>query len=328
MRTFLTDDWALTVPIIGAPMSPQAGGSLVAALARCGALGMIGLVPGADPVASLRADVNEFRSSAGSRPFGIGLIAWAVEARPELLQAALEAEPFAISISFGDPAPYAARIRQAGVKLICQVQDRESALRAEAAGADLLVAQGTEAGGHTGAIGTLPLLQVVLDRVSVPVVAAGGIASGRGLAAVLAAGAQGAWIGTPFLAAEEARNSSRARQRLVAAKENETVLTAAFDVAQGIPWPAQFRGRALTNRFTERWHGHEAELVADSSARHSLEAALSAQNYDTAQLYAGQTVGLVERVEPAAEIVRRIVSDAEQRLQALTGLTSRATIAP
>jgi len=84
----------------------------------------------------------------------------------------------------------------------------------------------------------------------------------------------------------------------------------------------------LTNRFTERWHGHEAELVADSSARHSLEAARSAQNYDTAQLYAGQTVGLVERVEPAAEIVRRIVTDAEQRLQALTGLTSRATIAP
>jgi len=326
MRTFLTDDWALSVPIIGAPMSPQAGGSLVAALAHCGALGMIGLVPGADSVASLRADVSEFRRLAASRRFGVGLIAWAVEARPELLQAALEAEPFAISISFGDPAPYAARIRQAGVKLICQVQDRESALRAEAAGADLLVAQGTEAGGHTGAVGTLPLLQVVLDRVSVPVVAAGGIASGRGLAAVLAAGAQGAWIGTPLLAAEEARNSPRARERLVAATETETVLTAAFDVAQGIPWPARFRGRALANGFTERWHGHEAELAADSSARQGLAAALAAQNYDTAQLYAGQTVGLLERVEPAAEIVRRIVADAEQCLQIVTRDLSRATI--
>ena len=326
MRTFLTENWGLSVPIIGAPMSPQAGGALVAALAECGALGMIGLVQRGDPVASLRADVAEFRRLAGSGRFGIGLIAWVLEARPELLQAALESEPFAISISFGDPAPYAAQIRDAGVKLICQVQDRESALKAEGSGADLLVAQGTEAGGHTGGIGTLPLLQVLLDRVNVPVVAAGGIASGRGLAAVLAAGAQGAWLGTPFLAAHEARNSARAREQLLAANEGGTVLTSAFDVGQGIPWPAQFRGRALKNDFTARWHGHEAELAVDASARQGLEAALAAQDYGTAQLYAGQTVGLVERVEPAAEIVRRIVSDAERRLDALTQVRSRAIL--
>ena len=253
-----------------------------------------------------------------TRRFGVGLSAWALALRPELLDAAIATKPFAICVSFGDPAPYAACIRDAGIELICQVQDRQSALLAEAAGATLLVAQGTEAGGHTGGVGTLPLLQLVLDTVSVPVVAAGGIATGRGLAAVLAAGAQGAWLGTPFLAAVEARNSQRARERILAAGETDTVLTSAFDVGQGIPWPAQFRGRGLKNSFTERWHGHEAELAQDAAARQGLQRAVAAQGISQRrQIYAGQAVGLVELVEPAAEIVRRIQSEAEARLRAL-----------
>ena len=318
MQTFLTEAWGLRVPIIGAPMSPQAGPQLVAALAHCGALGMLGLVQRADAVRGLHADAAEFRSLAGEGRFGVGLMAWALVARPELLDAALAVKPFAICISFGDPTPYAARIREAGIELVCQVQDRQSALLAEAAGATLLVAQGTEAGGHTGGVGTLPLLQIVLDTVSVPVVAAGGIATGRGLAAVLAAGAQGAWIGTPLLAAQEARNATLARERILAANETSTVLTSAFDVAQGIPWPAEFRGRALRNTFTDRWQGHEAELAQDAPAREGLQQALQAEDYSVAQIYAGQTVGLVERVEPAADIVRRLESGAEARLRALT----------
>jgi nitronate monooxygenase len=318
LHTFLTESWGLSVPIIGAPMSPQAGGKLAAALSNGGALGMLGLLRGAEAIPGLHADANEFRSLAGERRFGVGLSAWALASQPELLDAAIATKPFAICISFGDPAPFAARVRDAGIELICQVQDRQSALLAEAAGATLIVAQGTEAGGHTGGVGTLPLLQLVLDIVSVPVVAAGGIATGRGLAAVLAAGAQGAWIGTPFLAALEARNSPRARERILAAREMDTVLTSAFDVGHGIPWPAQFRGRALKNSFSERWHGHEAELAEDAAARQDLKRALEAQDYATAQIYAGQTVGLVEQVEPAAEILLRIQSDAEARLRALT----------
>ncbi len=326
MHTFLTRNWGLRVPIIGAPMSPQAGGALAAALSNCGALGMLGIVQSADPVLSLRADVTAFHEAAGERPFGIGLIAWVLAAHPALLDAALECKPFAVAISFGDAAPYVERICASGAKLICQVQDLKSALAAEAAGASLIVAQGTEAGGHTGGVGTLPLLQLVLDAVAVPVVAAGGIATGRGLAAVLAAGAQGAWIGTPFLAAAEARNSERARSRLIDAEATDTVLTSAFDVAQGIPWPAEFRGRALKNSFTERWHGHEPQLAADPEARASLASAIAAQDFGTAQLYAGQTVGLVKRVEPAAEIVRRIESEAEARLNDLQTVLSRATL--
>ena len=318
MHTFLTESWGLSVPIIGAPMSPQAGGKLAAALSNCGALGMLGLQRGADAVPGLHADADEFRSLAGERRFGVGLSAWALAPRPELLDAAIATKPFAICISFGDPTPYAARVREAGIQLICQVQDRKGALLAEAAGATLLVAQGTEAGGHTGGVGTLPLLQLVLDLVRVPVVAAGGIATGRGLAAVLAAGAQGAWIGTPFLASLEARNSTRARARILAAGEQDTVLTSAFDVGHGIPWPAEFRGRALKNSFTDRWDGHEAELAHDAPAREDLQRALEAQDFGTAQIYAGQTVGLVAQVEPAADILRRIESTAVARLRALT----------
>lgn len=316
MHTFLTETWGFRVPIIGAPMSPQAGGRLAAALTRSGGLGMIGVAAGT-PVEHLAFDVEEFRAHAGDDRFGIGLMTWAVEKRPELLDAALTAKPFAIALSFGDPTPYAARIRNAGVELISQVQDERSALLAEAAGATLLVAQGTDAGGHTGSVGTLPLLQIVLDAVKVPVVAAGGIATGRGLAAVLAAGAAGAWIGTAFLVAEEARNSAAARERLLEAKETETRLTAVFDVAQGIPWPPEFRGRALRNSFAERWDGHEPALAADAEARRQLAAARKDEDYRTAYLYAGQAVGMLHRVEPAAEIVRRIVADAEARLRAV-----------
>jgi nitronate monooxygenase len=318
LHTFLTESWGLRVPIVGAPMSPQAGGKLAAALSNCGALGMLGLMRDAEAIPGLHADAEEFRRLAGERRFGVGLSAWALASRPELLDAAIAVKPFAICVSFGDPTPYAARIRDAGIELVCQVQDRQSALLAEAAGATLLVAQGTEAGGHTGGVGTLPLLQIVLDLVSVPVVAAGGIATGRGLAAVLAAGAQGAWLGTPFLASLEARNSAQARERILAAGEADTVLTSAFDVGHGIPWPAQFRGRALKNSFSERWDGHEAELAQDAAARQDLQRALAAQDFATAQIYAGQTVGLARQVEPAAEIVRRIESTAEARLRALT----------
>jgi nitronate monooxygenase len=321
LTTFLTERWGLRIPIIGAPMSPQAGGRLAAAISNCGALGMIG-VASAQPVARLLEDAEEARGQASGRPFGIGLMVWAVEARPELLDAALQTRPFAIAMSFGDPAPYAERIRKAGAKLLCQVQDRQSARLAEAAGADLLVAQGTEAGGHTGALGTLPLLQMVLEATELPVVAAGGIASGRGLAAVLAAGAQGAWIGTPLLVANEARNSARAKQRLVDAADQETVLTSVFDIAQGIPWPREFRGRALRNDFTDRWVGHELELEADAVARSALETAKQSEDYSTAFLYAGQSVGLVGRPESAANIVGRIASDAEVRIRTLARLVS------
>jgi nitronate monooxygenase len=320
MKTFLTQAWNLRIPVIGAPMSPQAGGRLAAAISNAGGLGMIG-VGSTQAIERIAEDAAEFRALAGARPFGIGLLTWALDARPELLDSALAAKPFAIALSFGDPSVHAARIAQAGVKLVSQVQDRTSALAAERAGAALVVAQGTEAGGHTGAVGTLPLLQIVLDAVRVPVVAAGGIATGRGLAAVLAAGAQGAWIGTPFLVAEEARNSAKARERVVAADETGTLLTSVFDAVQSIPWPREYRGRALRNTFSDRWDADQASI--DDHARAHFAAAKTTEDYDTAFLYVGQSVGLVRAVEPAGDIVRRIEAEAEAALMAVRGVVER-----
>jgi nitronate monooxygenase len=276
---------------------------------------MIG-VSSTQSVEQMERDVADYRSLAPDRPFGIGLMTWAVEARPQLLDAALAAKPFAIAMSFGDPAPHVARIKQAGARVLAQVQDRRSAIAAETAGVDVVVAQGTEAGGHTGGVGTLPLLQIVLESVAVPVVAAGGIAGGRGLAAVLAAGAQGAWIGTPLLVAEEARNSEVARRKLVEATETDTLHTHVFDVVQGIPWPAPFPGRALANAFTARWHGHEDELARDEAARRAFQQARAVEDYSSANLYAGQSVGMADRVELAAAIIGRMVRDAESQLRA------------
>ncbi len=315
MRTFLTENWQLRVPVIGAPMSPQAGARLAAAISHAGGLGMLGVSATQAPEA-LTEDANACRA-LGAR-FGIGLMTWVVDERPALLDAAVAAQPFALALSFGDAAPYAARVRAAGIRLVCQVQDLKSALAAERAGAELVVAQGTEAGGHTGSVGTLPLLQLVLDTVKVPVVAAGGIGSGRGLAAVLAAGAAGAWIGTRFLVAEEARNSARARERLMAASETDTVLTKTFDTVQRVAWPAQYRGRALQNSFTDTWHGREATLANDEAARQKFEAARHREDYEVAHLYAGQAVVFARRVEPASVILSSIEQEAERLLQAVS----------
>ncbi len=321
LSTYLTRSWGLELPIIGAPMSPMAGGRLAAAISTCGGLGMIG-VSSTQSVEQLESDVDECRRLAGARPFGIGLMVWAVDARPELLDAALRAKPFVIAASFGDPSKYVPRIRDAGVRVASQVQDRRSALVAEAAGVDLIVAQGTEAGGHTGGVATLPLLQVVLQSVSVPVAAAGGIASGRGLAAVLAAGAQGAWVGTAFLVSEEGRNTLAARRRLLEAEETDTVHTRVFDVVQGIPWPQAFPGRALANAFTARWCGREDELAGDAAARRVFQQAKEDEDYANALIYAGQAAGLLEQVEAASAIARRLAMDAEAALRAARSIVA------
>jgi nitronate monooxygenase len=319
VRTALRDLFGVEVPILSAPMTPQAGGELARAVSAAGALGMLGFDE-SEPVESLREQLDILRAGGFSRPFGIGLTRWVIDARRELLELALEAKPALVNISFGDPAPFVARFHQAGIRVCAQVQSRESANAAAAAGVDFIVAQGTEAGGHTGAVGTLPLLQIVLESVRVPVVAAGGIASGRGLAAVLAAGAAGAWIGTPFLVAREARSNDAARARLIESDETQTVLTKVFDRIQHKPWPPDFPGRALRNAFVDRWQGREEEMLATGEPEREFLAAKAAQDYRIANIYAGQSTGLVSALDDAASIVRRIADEARTRLAAASEL--------
>jgi nitronate monooxygenase len=314
LTTALTERFGLRYPIVNAPMTPAAGGALARAVSDAGALGFLGVDVNGD-VAGLRADAAAAREGDAARPFGIGFLIWVLDKRPDLLEAAIELRPALVSISFGDPMPYVEPLHRAGIAVASQVQTREAALRAQEAGVDLIVAQGTEAGGHTGTIATLPLLQIVLEIVDRPVIAAGGIGGARGLAAALAAGAAGAWIGTPFLLAQEARVTDEARQKLVASSEADTVLTSVFDRAQGYAWPPQFPGRALRNQFTDVWHGRENELAGAPDAIAAYEAAKRAKDYRLAHVYAGESVGLQDRVRPAAEIVRAIGDGAEALLR-------------
>lgn len=322
LRTFLTTSWQLRYPVIGAPMAYVGRGRLAHAVSLAGGLGMLG-IGSTESVDFLRQEAAIAHGAEHLR-FGIGLHGWALDRRPDLLEAAIEARPFLLSISFGSPAPYVERVHRAGILLAAQVHSRVEALQAVQAGVDLLVVQGSEAGGHTGQeVSTLPLLQAVLDAVSVPVVAAGGIASPRGVAAALAAGAEGVWIGTALLASPECEHTAQARERIIQAQETETVLTRAFDIAQRLAWPAQYPGRALRNSFTDRWHAHGEQLFESEEAGQQLKEAIASKNYDLAFIYAGEAVGLVNHQQPAGEVVQQLGEGAERLLR--TRLSSLLT---
>lgn len=308
----------MRIPIFNGPMTPQAGGALAGAVVDAGGLGMLGMDED-EPVAQIREQIAIVRSRAAPA-FGIGFVIWVLERRPELIALAIESQPKIVTISFGDPSPYVDAFHNAGILVASQVQNRKWAQVAIDAGVDILIAQGTEAGGHTGSIGTLPLLQIVLSMTDKPVIAAGGIATGRGVAAVLAAGAQAAWIGTPFLLASESRSTPQAQERISAADETQTIHTAVFDRVQAKPWPAEFKGRALRNPFAQKWDKREDDLMCDAPEIERFQTAKAARDYTTAHIYAGQSVGLIQDRRPAKEIIHDLVSEATLCLENVSTL--------
>ncbi|MBS0338236.1 MAG: nitronate monooxygenase [Proteobacteria bacterium] len=317
IATALTGMFGLQHPIVLGPMGGISGGRLAAAVSNAGGLGLVGGGYG-DP-AWLRAELALVKAQT-TRPWGVGLITWAIER--SVFELALDQCPHAFLLSFGDPRPWAPAIKAAGCRLICQVQDVEQARVARDAGADLIVAEGTEAGGHGGVRATLPLVPAVVDAVpDVPVIAAGGIADGRGLAAALMLGAHGALLGTRFYASTEAQGHANAKRRIAEATGSDTARTRVFDIVRGYAWPGGETGRALRNGFTRRWHGREAELeAAAGSERAAFQAAVRAGDVDTMMVWASEAADLIGRVEGAAEIVARIGAEAEARLRAGAGL--------
>ena len=316
IRTALSEKFGLEYPIVLAPMGGVAGGRLAAAVSNAGALGLVGGGYG-DPT-WLRAELSLAKSGT-ARPWGVGFITW--HATPEVVDLALSFQPQAFMLSFGDPSPYVAAIKATGSILICQVQDVDGARAALMVGADFIVAQGTEAGGHGALRATLPLVPTVVDAVApTPVLAAGGIADGRGLAAALMLGAQGALIGTRFYAASEALGHDNAKERLVRAMGGDTRRTRVFDIVRGYRWPEPYTGRALQNRFLNRWQGREVELEASLGAEAAtFQAAMREGDFETAMVWAGEGVDLITEVKPAAELVRLIGVEAEGRLRAGPG---------
>jgi nitronate monooxygenase len=313
IRTALTEAFGLEYPVVLAPMNQIAGGLLAAAVSNAGGLGLIGGGYG-DPD-WLQRELALIQAST-DRSWGVGLITW--HATREVVELALSYHPTAVLLSFGDVALYAPAIKAAGCTLLCQVQEVEAAREAVVAGADIIVAQGSEAGGH-GAAGhaTLPLVPAVVDAVApVPVLAAGGIADGRGVAAALMLGAHGAMIGTRFAAATESLMPEQAKDRIVAARAADTARTRVFDVIRGYGWPEPFTGRALRNDFFARWHGREDALVATLVTETGpYQRAVEEGDFGTAVIFAGESVELIDAVVSAAQLVQRIGVEAEARLR-------------
>ena len=194
------------------------------------------------------------------------------------------------------------------------MQTLEQAQEAVEAGADILVAQGTEAGGHGQSLPLFTLLPQVVDAFpETPAVAAGGIADGRGLAAAMALGGEGALVGTRFYASEEADAHPEAKRRVVAAKGGDTVRSIVFDISRRNVWPEPYTGRVLRNSHAERWLGREAELLANAEAvARDYAEARERGDFDIAAVIAGEACGLIRDIPPAAEIVARVVAEAER----------------
>jgi nitronate monooxygenase len=303
VRTWLTERFGLSLPVVAAPMAGVSTGRLAAAVSAAGGLGMIGVGPRstADRVR------NECAASREGGQYGVGLMAWSLAQDDALVEVVVAEAPALVSISYGPYARWVAPMQAAGIVVATQVGTLDEAVAAEQAGVDVIVARGGEGGGHgRNEVATLPLLQEVLDAVRVPVLAAGGIGTARGLAAVLAAGAAGAWMGTAFLTCTEAATSAAARERLLAASDTDTAYGRVFDVGQRLAWPPEYGGRALRNAFFERWVGREEELATDDTAAAELTAAASDRDFDVAGVYAGQAVGLVRGERPAADVLTEL----------------------
>jgi nitronate monooxygenase len=251
------------------------------------------------------------------QPFGVGFISWALARQPDLLDLALQAQPRAVLLSFGELGVLGMRVREAGVPLIAQVQTLAQAVDAARAGADIVVAQGGEAGGHGGWRGTIALVPAVVDAVTpLPVVAAGGIADGRGLAAALMLGASGALCGTAFYACDESLAHDEAKRRLVLASGDDTVKSPMFDWLRGLEWPdGPWSLRTLRNGSTARWSDDLIALRGSlPEQQKALEQARRHADFDIAPVIAGEAVDLVRERRSAGDVVADLVQQAAQCL--------------
>jgi nitronate monooxygenase len=315
VKTRLTEFFGIEHPILSAPMALISGGRLAAAVTSSGGLGFIGGGYGDSDWLQ-----REFGLADGKR-VGCGFITWSLARKPELLDETLERQPATIMLSFGDLQPFAEHIHAAGVPLMAQVQTLDHARQALDAGAEILVAQGGEAGGHGMTVrSTFTLVPDVVDLAAerapaTLVLAAGGVADGRGLAAALVLGADGVLVGTRFWATPEALVSPRAHERAVGASGDDTYRTRVYDVVRRLDWPPEYNERALSNPFVDGWHGNEAALLSSlPDAVSTFEAAVAAEDFDAAAILVGEAIGRIDSVRPAADIVVDMAAEADRIL--------------
>ncbi len=296
-------------------MAFAAGGALAAAVSRAGGLGLIGGGYG-----DLRW-LNEQFDAADDERIGVGFITWSLQRSASLLTDVLKRHPAAVMLSFGDPRPFVEAIRKAGALLICQCQNMDHLREALDVHADVIVAQGAEAGGHGGSRGTFTLVPEAADFIAAHspetlLIAAGGIADGRGLAAALMLGADGVLVGTRLWASKEALVKEPHRAAILASDGDGTLRTRIPDIVRQLPWPDGFTARIRRNTFTARWHGREVELerdIAVEGPRYRL--AFEEGDPENTAVWFGEAAGLIHAIEPAATIIERMVNEAAVRLQ-------------
>jgi enoyl-[acyl-carrier protein] reductase II len=343
LRTPICDLLGIEYPIVQAGMGYVARGELAAAVSAAGGLGVIGSASISPP--ELREEIEKVRART-DRPFGVDVL-FATVGRPATSDAAarftreveghleviFEERVPVLASGLGDPAPVVAQAHAQGMKVLAVVGNTKNAVRVAAGGVDAVVAQGYDGGGHTGRVGTLALLPAVIDAVDVPVLAAGGIADGRGLAAALAMGAAGVWMGTRFVASREANGHEKYKQRIVDIDDEGTTITRCFS---GKPC------RVVKNQTTEAWEN--PDLIASIKPFPQQFGVMSKWlgfdpyvagrfegRVDVGALAAGQSSALIHEVLPAGDIVRAIVAEAERalvRLSAAGAAASRTELRP
>jgi enoyl-[acyl-carrier protein] reductase II len=307
-RTELTEKLGIEYPIIQAGMGGVATAELVAAVSNAGGLGVIGAAMMTPAI--LRDQVRKVKDLT-DKPFGVDLLlAQGVPGLEEMIQVMFEEEVPVFASGLGNPGPYAEEMHRHGMTVMAVIGAVRHAHRVVEGGTDIVIAQGTEGGGHTGRIATMALVPQVVDAVApVPVAAAGGVADGRGLVAALALGACGVWVGTRFVATREANSHDNYKQKIVEATEEGTQVTKCFTGKYC---------RVIKNRYQEQWEDRQGEIkpfpyqmMVDSE---KMDAAIRWGNTDLGLMPAGQISGAIQEVKSAGDVVREIMEEAEEVL--------------
>jgi len=315
IRTSACELFGIDHPIVLGGMGGATASELVAEVSAAGALGTVGC-SGRTPewIATTAAEIRQ----RTARPFGLNVLCF--EVTPEAVDAVVAARPRVFSTAWPFPDQdlrgLFSRAHDAGSVVMHMVSTVGEARRAAEAGADAIVAQGTEGGGHVGLMATMPLVPLVVRAVApLPVLAAGGIATGEGLVAALALGAEGVLLGTRFLATREAPIAEGIKRAILRSDGHDTVLTEIPDVARGRVWPGAY-SRVLRNRFVQEWTGRDGELRARrAEIGPAMLKAAAAGDADGAAIFVGQDAGLVDEIIPAADVVRRVIAEAEAALR-------------
>src|SRR5580704_2240382 len=319
IKTRLTERFGIQHPIICAPMAYVTGGALATAVSRAGGLGIV--AGGYAGTVGGEPDLEAELIRAKSGKFGVGFITWALARAPKMLTKALRHSPFCVFLSFGDPRPFAAEIRDAGATLICQVQFLSQIDMALEAGATAVVAQGTEAGGYGANRSTLPFVPEAADYLKqrspkTLLLAAGGIADGRGLAAALLLGADGVVVGSRLWASAEALTPKAHIEKAIGVTGDSTIRTKVLDALRGVPWPREYSFRFLKNKLSDEWADRESEAMgAYGSLAERYAQARSQNDLDTVAVTCGEAVGLLRSRPTAESIVKSMAAQATDLLR-------------